>query len=410
MKIWIKLCAGLIIGVLLGLFIPDESGKIASVFSVIAEIIISIGRYTLFPLVFFSMAYSAYELRMEKKLLSILIRTLIYMAVAAAVAVIIGTAVVLVFSPQRIPIIIESLEILPLPNIREVFLALFPTNLFKVFVFDGNYLLPLAFFAVFLGITFSFDKLITRPVTQIFDSLAQIFFQMSSFILEVLSLAGIILAADLTFKIGSSPELSLFTQLIIILLAGALITALGIYPLLLYLFGGRKNPFPYLYGQIAPALAGLISGDTYFSTTMLIRHGKENLGIPRRVGATTFPLFALFGKAGTALVTAASFLVIINSYSSLGITVSQVLWVLLYSFLFSFLTGPFPGLGVVVSLSALCGIYGKGLEDGFLILKPIFPLLISFSVFLDMVTAALVSLLVAKHEKLLKETSPTEMI
>ena len=305
MKIWIKLCAGLIIGVLLGLFIPDESGKIASVFSVIAEIIISIGRYTLFPLVFFSMAYSAYELRMEKKLLSLLIRTLIYMAVAAAVAVIIGTAVVLVFSPQRIPIIIESLEILPLPNIREVFLALFPTNLFKVFVFDGNYLLPLAFFAVFLGITFSFDKLITRPVTQIFDSLAQIFFQMSSFILEVLSLAGIILAADLTFKIGSSPELSLFTQLIIILLAGALITALGIYPLLLYLFGGRKNPFPYLYGQIAPALAGLISGDTYFSTTMLIRHGKENLGIPRRVGATTFPLFALFGKAGTALVTAA---------------------------------------------------------------------------------------------------------
>ena len=103
-------------------------------------------------------------------------------------------------------------------------------------------------------------------------------------------------------------------------------------------------------------------------------------------------------------------MVIINSYSSLGITVSQVLWVLLYSFLFSFLTGPFPGLGVVVSLSALCGIYGKGLEDGFLILKPIFPLLISFSVFLDMVTAALVSLLVAKHEKLLKETSPTEMI
>jgi len=103
----------------------------------------------------------------------------------------------------------------------------------------------------------------------------------------------------------------------------------------------------------------------------------------------------MFGKAGTALVTSVSFVIILRSYSSLGIGITQLLWVLSFTFLVSFILGSVPGMGAFVALSILCTSYGTGVEEGYLIMKPIAPLLISFSVFLDVVTSAFASYLTA---------------
>ena len=79
-------------------------------------------------------------------------------------AVVIGTLSVLLFSPDRIPIIIEVETYLTIPGIKEVLLEIFPRNFFLVFINNGNFLLPLFFLAFFLGLNFSFDKVETRPV------------------------------------------------------------------------------------------------------------------------------------------------------------------------------------------------------------------------------------------------------
>ena len=44
MKIWIKLLAGSIIGVLLGLFLPSTSGTF-DLFAFLSELAVNIGRY-----------------------------------------------------------------------------------------------------------------------------------------------------------------------------------------------------------------------------------------------------------------------------------------------------------------------------------------------------------------------------
>lgn len=403
MKIWIKLFAAAVIGILLGLFLPDTGGTTATVFAYLAELIIKVGRYLLFPLVFFSLAHGVYELQLEKKISAVYLRTILYMVLSSAVAVIFGIAVILLLSPSRVQIIIKQQEIISTPSVKAVLDSIFPTNLFEIFSLSGDYLLPISFFAFFLGANLSFERTITRPILQLLESLSKTFEHMNSFITEIISIASIILAADLTFRIKSAEELSLFIQFLVIISVLVLILVIGVYPVLFYLFSRKSNPYKWLYGQIGPALTGLISGDSYFSTMMLFRHGRENLGIPRKVGSSTFTLFALFGKAGTALITAVSFMIIIKSYSSLGITMTQILWVAFYSFLVSFLAGPFPGSGILITLSLLCRMYGRGLEDGFLILQPILPVLISLSVFLDIVTASLVSVLVTKHSGLLED-------
>lgn len=403
MRIWIKLLLGGIIGSALGLFLPTAEGATANTLSLISQIVINIGRWVLFPLVFFSLAVAIYELRQDKKVLAVVGRAIVYLAATTAILVVLGIVTVIAFSPSRVPIIDEQHVAFTVPSFRQILLDLFPTNMFAIFTGDGNFLLPVYFLSFFIGLNFSFDRLITRPAVQLFDSLGRIFYHINSFVVEILPIGIIAISAYLLIGLRSATDLGLFSQLTLVLAIDVAVIVFGLFPVLLFYLGGRENPYRWLYATTAGAIAGFLSGDAYLSTAVALRHGKESLGIPRSVGATTYPLAVLFGRAGTAFVAAVSFVVILKSYSSLGISVFQALWVVGASFLVSFMLGSVPGMGAFVAVSLLCGMYGKGLEQGYLILKPVAPLLVGFGVLLDMIVAGLVSLLVARHVNVQQE-------
>jgi Na+/H+-dicarboxylate symporter len=165
-----------------------------------------------------------------------------------------------------------------------------------------------------------------------------------------------------------------------------------------------------MYAQLGPALAAFLSGDVYFSLGLLVRHGRESLGVPRRVGAVAYPFAVLFGRGGSAMVTAVSFIIILRSYSSLEIGLAQVLWVIMASFGISFLLGAVPGAGTLVGIAVLSSLYGRGMEEGFLILKPIAPVLISLGAILDAVSDAFVAALVSDNVKMTRDVENQEMI
>ena len=213
----------------------------------------------------------------------------------------------------------------------------------------------------------------------------------------------IIFATNFTLQIIHTPQLVLFNQLIILLTITTILVIFGVYPGIIYFLGGKQNPYKIIYALLGPSLAAAASGNSYFTLTSLIFHVKENLGVPRKIGSATLPVFTLFGKAGTAAVTSITFFLILKSYSSLAIGLPGILWIMLFSILSSFLAGTVPGLGVLVSLAAMCKLYGKGIEEGFLIIGSIAPILVSFSVLIDTVTAGVSSFLIAHHEKANKE-------
>ena len=132
--------------------------------------------------------------------------------------------------------------------------------------------------------------------------------------------------------------------------------------------------------------------------------------MPRMVGSAIYPLFAVLGRAGTAMVSGVSFILILRSYSSLEITFLQTLWVMLFSFLVSFVLGAVPGNGAFFSVFMMCSIYAKGLQEGYLILRAIAPFLVSFGAFVDVFSSALASLLVAREENVWTEVEPASFI
>jgi Na+/H+-dicarboxylate symporter len=205
-------------------------------------------------------------------------------------------------------------------------------------------------------------------------------------------------------------DLGLFRQILVILAIDCALVIFAVYPALLYLLGERENPYKWLYGSLAAALVGFFSGDVYLSITMLAKHGRENLGVPRRVGSAAYSLFAIFGRAGSALVAAASFLLILRSYSSLDISFLQVLWTLGFALLVSVALGGVPGMGAYVAVAWLCGMFGRGLQEGYLILKPIAPLLISLGVLLDVLTSGFVAMLVARKVEAWEAVEPQDFV
>ncbi len=410
MKVWIKYTAGIIIGILLGLYLPFDNAKIQELFLYFSKLTVHAGMFAVYPLVFFSFSYAVFKMRQEKLIGSIFLKSVLAIAVSGIILVLLGTVTVILFSPDRIPIIVEKKIVQTFPGYRDILGDLFPQNIFTIFTGSRNYLLPVTFLALIMGLNFSFDKVMTRPAYQLFNALSRIFYHITIFITEIIGLGMIILGAHMLLVIRNTPEIDLFKQILALLTLNSVIIIFGIYPLLFYFFSGKQNPYKVLYAMTAPLLAAIISGNSYFTLLSLSRAGKENMGIPRKIGAGVFPFFTLFGKAGTAMVSATTFILILNSYSSMGMDIWKVLWVIAFSLIVSFLTGFVPGIGVIAALSFLCGHYGKGIEEGFLLMYPIGALLISFSVLLDTVTAGFAAYLISFKDRSHKDIDIQDFI
>jgi len=410
MKIWIKYLLGIILGVVLGIFISPENIVFKEVIQFLTELTINIGRYTIFPIVFFSIGYGTFKLKQEKLVGIIYLKIITYILASSTLLVLVATGIVLLFSPDRIPIIIENQTSFNFPGYKNILTSIFPMSLFQVFSENSNYLFPVTFLGFFLGYNFSFDKVMTRPAYQLFDAMSRILYQIGRFIVEILGFGMIILAANFTIQIIQTPQLVLFKQLIILLTINTVLVIFGIYPAIIYFLSGKQNPYKIIYAILGPSLTAAASGNSYFTLTNLIFHVKENLGVPRKIGSATLPLFTLFGKAGTAAATSITFFLILKSYSSLSIDLAGILWIMLFSILTSFLAGTVPGIGILVSLAAMCKLYGKGIEEGFLIIGSVGPILISFSVLIDTITAGVSSFLISHHEKGNKEIPTKDFV
>jgi Na+/H+-dicarboxylate symporter len=263
--------------------------------------------------------------------------------------------------------------------------------------------------AFLLGVNLDFDRQLTRPIVQIFDSLSRIFYHLNSLIVELFGLAMIAITAAWIMRI-SQADLATYKQILIILAVDVVVVVFGVFPGCLYLLGVKQNPFRWLYASTGPALAALFTGDQYLSLGVLSKHGKESIGVPRMIGSAVYPLFASLGRAGSAMIASVSFILILRSYSSLEISFFQVLWVLLFSFIVSFVLGAVPGSGSFFAIFMLCSLYGKGLQEGYLILKAIAPLLVSFGALIDVISSAFTSLLIAREENLWTEVEAENFI
>jgi Na+/H+-dicarboxylate symporter len=399
MKLWMRILAGSVVGLVLGIYFPIGADGATPFLQMIASVMVTVGRYAIFPLAFFGVVIGIHELRQDKMTTKVYGKAALMVLATTGIAVVLGTLVTLFLSPRRIPPIFQEAMIESLPSLPVFVTGVFPANFFTIFTSNAGFLLPVVAGGVLIGLVLYHEGPSVDPAVDVMEALARTFYRVNAWLNEIVSFALIAIAAYWVVQLRVVTDLALFAPLIWVVIGIAVLLAVIGYPLVLFLWADRYNPFTWLYGLVPPVLAAFFSGDSYFAFGPLTRVAKENYGISREAAAPVLTLTTLFAKAGSAMVIAASFVTVFRSYTALEITFGQVLWIMLAAFAISFVLGRAPGMTVIVGLSVLAGWYGEGMQDIYLILLPALPILTGIAVAVDTMTAAAITFLTATLDR-----------
>ena len=398
MKVWFKYLIGTVLGIITALILPLNIPQVNSVVSGFSEFAVRFGRYALIPLIFFGTAMSLYNLRSKNHILKTSVWTAGTILVSTLILLVLGLLSILIVQLPRIPITGEKISEVPTINLKEMIFSIFPFSGFDSLK-DGVYLLPIFFLAAFAGGACASDANDSKPVLSVFDSAMKLCQTMSTFFVEWLSVGMIAISCYWMLQSRTLFAVSTFLPIFVMLLVDFFIVAGIIYPLVLRLLCNDLRPYHVLYASLCSVITGFFSGDTNLTLLTEFRHNKESLGIHDETNHFTLPLFAIFARGGTALVTSVCFVTILRSYSGLGFTFFDVLWIFGVSFIISFALGSFPQGGTFVALTVICSMYGRGFEAGYLLLRPAMPLLCSFAAAFDALSAITGTYIVAVKTK-----------
>lgn len=397
MKIWIKYLIGIIAGIAFALVAPQQNAHFTEIVQSLSGLAIQVGRYALYPVLFFSFTIGIYELRESKTLFRLGSITSAVIIITTILLAVTGLISVLIRNPSRIPIFVEGAVDIEKLGIFESLRQMFPASAFEAFT-NGLFILPLCIFGGFAGAGCTVDKAASKSALTLFDSLSHVSYAVMTFFVDIISIGMIALSVNWMLQFHIMLASKVFTDFILLLSFDFLLVALVVYPILIRIFCGKVNPYRILYASLAPIFAAFFSGDSNMTLPISIRHVNESLGVRRRISSVTMPMFSIFGRAGSALAVTVSFIVILKSYSSLGIAFNDMIWLIGISILLSFFLGRFPSGGAYIALATVCMLYGRGFEAGYLILKPAAFFICSIAAALDALTTIVGTYIIAKRD------------
>ncbi len=398
MKVWIKYIIGTLLGIIAAFILPLNIPQVESAVSSISEFAVRFGRYSLIPLIFFGTAMSMYNLRNKKRIMKTSLWTASTIIGSTLILLLLGLITILIVSLPRIPITGEKISEDPTINIKEMIFSTFPYSGFDALK-NGLFLLPVFVIAAFAGGACASDINDSKPVLSLFESAMKVCQTMSAFFVEWLSVGMIAISCYWMLQARSIFSVTTFVPIFVMLLADFIIVAGVIYPIILRFLCKDLHPYHILYASICPIITGFFSGDSNLTLLTASRHTKESLGIHDETNNFSLPLFSIFARGGTALVSTICFVTIFRSYTPLGFTFFDVSWIFGVALVTSFALGSFPQGGTFVALTVICAMYGRGFEAGYLLLRPMMPILCSFAGAFDALSAITGSYIVAVKTK-----------
>lgn len=401
MKLWIKYLIGALFGAAFAFILPLGNEQVAAAVSFVTEIVVRFGRYMVVPVVFFTAVIAFNRLRDTKMLFKTGIWTGGVIVASSLILTVTGLLSILIVKLPRIPITVETVSESASLGVGDLIKSLLPYSAFET-LNNGSFILAAFFFAMLVGTASTADPVLFKPVTQLADSLSKLMYNISVIFTEFLSVGMVAVLCSWTIQFRGVLTSGVFAPLILMLLVDFIFIAGVVYPLIIRYLCHDPHPYRILYASVCSIVTAFFSGDTNLVLQLNMRHGKESLGVRRRINGVVHPLFSIFARGGSALVTAISFIVIWRSYSSLSIPFTDILWITAVSFGISFLLGGFPAGGAFVSISVLCMLYSRGFENGFLLLKPAAPIICSFAAAFDALTAIFGSYIIAVKTKLVE--------
>lgn len=346
MQLTTKIFIGLILGIVGGMLLQGAPEIAQTYIKPVGTLFLNLIKMIIVPLVFSSLVVGAASIGDPKSLGRIGGKTLGYYLITTAFAVTIGLVLAIVFKPGAgliIPVDATA-EAAAVPSIIDTLLNMVPSNPLKGLV-EGN-ILQVIVFALFLGIgCTALPKDKSVPFITFFDSLAEIMYKITSFIMSLAPLGVFALIVPVVSQYGLDVLLPL-SKVIIAVYFGVILHAIITYSSVVKIFGKMK-PVSFFKGIAPAAITAFSTSSSSGTLPITIKSTRENLGVSEKIASFVLPLGATINMDGTALYQGVCALFIAQVYG-IDLSIPQMLTIILTATLGSIGTAGVPGAGLVM--------------------------------------------------------------
>lgn len=340
-----KIFIGLILGIVVGIMLQGTPQIAQTYIKPFGTLFLNMIKMIIVPLVFSSLVVGAASIGDPKSLGRIGGKTLGYYMVTTAVAVTIGLVLSMILKPGMglaIPVdaVAESTEA---PALVDTLLNMLPSNPLKGLV-EGN-ILQVIVFALFLGISCTaLPQEKSAPFVKFFDSLAEIMYKITAFIMNLAPYGVFALIAPVVSEYGLDVLLPLGMVILAVYL-GCIIHAVLVYSTAVKVFA-KMNPLKF-FKEIAPAAITAFSTTSSSGTLPVTIQSTRNLGVSEKISSFVLPLGATINMDGTALYQGVCALFLAQVYG-IDLTMGQMMTIILTATLGSIGTAGVPGGGLIM--------------------------------------------------------------
>lgn len=393
MKLWMKIFIGLILGAITGLFLGGNAVYLKPVGTLFLNMI----NMIIVLLILSSMVVGVTSIHDPQKLgrvggksIGIYLSTTLFaitIGVIAANLLDLGGGLGLQVR--------ETVEIKTV-SLSEIVISIIPSNPIAAMV-KGD-ILQVIVFAAFLGLAINFAGERGKPLLNMFESLADVMYRLTSIVMEFSPIGVFGLMAWVTGTFGLSLFLPLLKFLFLYYVV-CIFHFFAIYGSMLRGFA-RLGIWPFIKGMGDAIMMGLSTCSSAATLPVAMHCAQENLGVSRSISSFVLPLGITMNMNGGAIYQIMSAVFIANAY---GISLDAHNYLVLYlTTTFSAIgTAGIPGGGFIM-LSAVLSSVGLPLE-GLALMAGIDRLRDMMTTTLNIMGDAAVTVLIAKQEGELDE-------
>ena len=311
----LNLLAQILIGALLGILIGQLFPSFAKELKILGVLFTSLVQMVIVPLVFPLVVLSIVTMKNTKKFGNLAFKTFLHFfsitTLVITLSLILGKVTGIGANIKAGSISTEAIkDVASNINLSDFLTSIVPKNVFTAFA-DGN-LLPVIFFAVFLGIALIAVGDDNKPVITFFESWIKAMYKIVDYAIAFAPVGVFGLIASNVAKTGLG-DLYLLGQFVLLLYVGYLAALLVVFPIIAYIF---KVPYLKLLSNIKDlVLIAFTTGGSAVVLPTLLERSEEN-GISESVSAFATPLGYSFNLIGACIYISLSVTFITNLYST----------------------------------------------------------------------------------------------
>ncbi|AKX52114.1 sodium:dicarboxylate symporter [Thiopseudomonas alkaliphila] len=394
MDLWKKIFIGLALGLVLGITLNQTGyAEYAEKIKPLGDLFINGIKMLIVPLIFVSLVSGITSLKSMATMGRYSVKTIMWYLLTTAVAITIGLILGAIFQPG-VGVDLGAAAAATAkeaPSLVSTIVAMVPVNPIASMA-EGN-ILQVIVFAVFFGVSITLAGDAAKPVKDLMDGLAEVFYKLTNIIISFAPYGVFALITWVSGTYGLDMLMPL-AKVIGVVYLGCVIHAVVTYMGLIK-FVAKLNPIRYAQGVLEPAIVAFSSASSAGTLPVTMMSAERNLGVSRSVSSFVLPLGTTINMDGTALYQGVCVLFIAQAYG-IDLSMAQYITIILTATLASIGTAGVPGAGLIM-LSLVLTSVGLPLE-GVAIIAGIDRILDMARTTLNITGDSAVAVLIAKSE------------